>query len=295
MNDAWTFRDERLARFHDAIYEMSDSLDRGNDMRAAAMDFLCWAIPFYESLDFPLYESVDGRSVREVRASALRNVANSFEQSWVAKTAMKMLGLEKVHDLGLVYADRVANYSRVSQLLERQAWQHDEHLGHAMEVAASFDALALTPCRLYASYKTWPTIEELHSTTELIHQYSCAKIELVLEGPVKLFLQLGSDGFTLIWKALMMQNGSHEPKMRDTKVLSGNIFDFIQHHANEGFIKELTELSLEAVDISVNTWLQEQVDRRSFVPENSRERFFTGFEQGKYFALRCAENAQEEK
>jgi hypothetical protein len=281
------FRDERHSAFKKALEEMTvgaGPCTTAEDPGPVAAALVPILVKAYEQVKLPLRDRVEGRTKKDIYLSSLRTVGTKFGGSWTAKLALKALGMDKVLQAGEIYADRLQQFSRLGIWLEEYENKYDQHMDHALSVAESFHHQEEDgPCKLYASLKTWKDDAEVARTGDLITRYGLAKHELILEGPVKLFLQVGEEGFFLLWRALMWDGTRDEPAARDIRVLSDDLYALVQHQDEAGLIREVSDLMAALFRRQGEIWTKRQRQLRLMVPDSGRDYFLAGFEAGKYF------------
>lgn len=287
-----TFREDRHAIFAKAIRETVEGMNRTQPTKALAADLLPLAFKLYQQVDLPFSDATGDRTKRDVYLSAIRQTALSFERSWLNRTACRILKLDPVLDALAVYTTRLGEFSRCAALLTTESIKYDKFRADADSIAAKYptDEYVCDLCRLYASLKAWKSNDDLVRTQGLIAEYSRMKVELILEGPIRLLLQITEDGFLVIWRALSWQGGRDEPKMRDGMVLTKDIYALFKRQDETGIVREFLNLLNEAISRYSSMWLDKQRKLRVWVRDDTRDRFFRGFEDGIYF--KHVENAR---
>lgn len=286
-----TFRQERHKLFSKAIEQtINDTFIVSADSdKARAAKALPLAFDLYKSIiDIPFGDIIEGRTTRDILISAIRQIAVGANRSWFYKTAMRMLGLQPIIDALDIYGLRVTEFTRSASLLAVEEAKYDKFLLTANKIATEFGGNITNQCRLYASLKTWKDDESLVRTHKLLETYTFGKHELIIEGPIKLLIQISEEGFLLIWRALTWQGGRDEPRLQEAEYLATELYGILRKQDGDGFIREFSDLLVDSIHAYCNMWLSEQMKLRSWVPEDSKDRFFHGFEHG-FYSNHCLE------
>ncbi len=293
------FRSARHAVFSKALRQIAGPLARPlicdcddeltAENIAAHLALVGWWI--YRSPGMGFGEGMGGRTARDIVLSALRQASTSFGQSWVSSIALKMLGLQSVIDASNVYSTRVADFTRIAGLLGTEEAKYDKFSKKALDIANAYGVEPGEQYKLYASLKAWETDKDLVRVQGLISDYSLMKHELVIEGPIELLLQIGEEGFLLIWRAISWQGIREEPRMQDGKFTTSRAYGILKRQEEDGIASEFSSLLAKVIHRYSEMWLEEQHKMRSWVPDDARDRFFRGFEQGVYFQKRGIDSA----
>jgi hypothetical protein len=295
------FREQRHELFEEAIREHLDAgslLGRNDHIENIAARLLPIAFDIYRYIELPS-DGVDGRSRSDIYLSVARQTAQNFNQSWVARTALKMVGLDSLLDVEEVYSTRVQDFTKTARLFHKQQAAYDKHYTKALDIEQEYTRCQIINahpvCELYASLKTWND-KELMDMSKLLGEYSIGKWELVVAGPVNLLLRIGSDGFLAIWRAMNWMGSRDEPRLKDAKVVAEDLHSLLKFEQDSEYslMNTFGKLLTGTVGWYTAKWLLEEQNKRVLVPPDSKDRFFAAFERGSYFVSRSAENAQEE-
>lgn len=291
------FRKQRHKLFEEAIREVTDGNFPGcsSQIEKIAERLLPVVFDIYRYVEMPT-DKVDGRSRSDIYLSVARQTAQNFHQSWVARTALKMVGLDSLLDVEEVYSSRVQDFTKTAQLFHKQQAEYDKHYSKAYEITQEYHVNhADLACKLYASFKTWDDDEELVEMSDLLGKYSRGKWELVVQGPVNLVLRIGSDGFLAIWRAFNWMGNREEPRGRDAVVVAEDLHRLLRFEQDSScsLLTAFGNLLNAAIHRYQAKWLEKQQELRALVPYGTKDHFFTAFERGAFFAPHRAENAQE--
>lgn len=243
---------------------------------------------FFEHLLSPL-EKIRGRSIWEVYLSGAKHLARRYPLG----EFRSRIGLKEWEG----FPEKVDAFVKACQTsfsdfaeLGREIEQYITNAKRANEIAAPYqkkdgvDYAAL--CRLYASLKTWKD-NDLSRFQSLLEKSGQHLIEVIIEGPIQLYLLIGRDTWFLIIRVFTLERLSDfssdkdQKELQDSNDLSQAIYDLLENSTKYKTFKEMLN---EAVRLYIDDFISSQKSLRSQCPtQEFRRRFLERFEQGNLF------------
>ena len=151
----------------------------------------------------PLFERRDERTNWEVYLSGLRKLCRDLPESYLFRFVLPLYGLEDVQGKVLSYTGRWLEGLHAAHKFFREAERYLGHLEQGEQIAGAYEAAGGEDlARLYASLKTWESDEEAQGFCDAVAEFLDTTLEVLVVGPIQLYLMLGRDSFTLIFKTL---------------------------------------------------------------------------------------------
>lgn len=236
----------------------------------------------------PLLETSGERSNWEIYLAGLRHVVRKLPESYLFKFVFPMLGLDSVREKLVAYSARWLEQFHAAHRLLRESEGYVHNLTRGYDVAQEYSVADNELPRLYASVKTWPSKEDLERFASALSDFLDLTVEAFVVGPIQLYLMLGRDGFTLIFKALTVT------KLSDLRGDSREIEDVLRlHDFLNGLVTSSTtlptvqEVLKEATKEYAKRFREEQARLRAQLPTREmRYRFVERYETGALFRTR---------
>jgi hypothetical protein len=152
-----------------------------------------------------LFERQGERANWEVYLSGLRQICRDLPNSYLFRFVLPMFGLEDVQDKLVAYSGRWLESLHAGQTVLSQAERYLSNLERAEFIQEEYRAANAANedlPRLYASLKTWTTESELAGFYSALADFVGGTLEVLVLGPMQLYLMLGRDSFTVVFKAL---------------------------------------------------------------------------------------------
>ncbi len=247
---------------------------------------------FWKHLPSPLEkEEKTGRFAWEVYLSGARHFATRYPKSYFRQlVGLTQFGrvpeaidayLEKCRDmladlldLSVQIKDYAANYNR-GRNITRQYTPEGEDEG--MENLS----------RLYGYLKTWSDDEKQSVFHKALEKSGIEIFELIIEGPIQLYLYIGKENWFFILKGLTVGGLSdflsqrEKLEARDLESLNDFIFNII---VNSEAYECFRQLGKETVGIYLENFQKQAIVlRRHFPTAELKERFIRRFEEGLIF------------
>ena len=153
----------------------------------------------------PLFEREGERSRWEVYLSGLRQLSRDLPRSYFFRMVLPMFGLEEVQTKLTSYTGRWLEALHGGQTAFAEAERYLVNLERAEVLAAEYGAEGQAGedlPRLYASLKTWENAAEQDNYYRALEGFLSGTLEVLVLGPIQLYLLLGRETFTLIFKSL---------------------------------------------------------------------------------------------
>ena len=151
----------------------------------------------------PLFERQGERPTWEVYLAGLRKLHRDLPDSYLFRFVLPMFGLEDLQEKVVAYSARWLDGLHAAHKFFTAADAYLGHLERAEQIAAEYEAKPGDDLpRLYASLKTWQTNTEMDGFLEAMAEFVDTAIEVVIVGPIQLYLMIGRDTFTLVFKSL---------------------------------------------------------------------------------------------
>lgn len=152
----------------------------------------------------PLFTQRQGERPRwEVYLSGLRKLFRDLPESYLFSFVLPMFGLDDLQEKVVAYSGRWLEGLHAAHRVCAEAERYLENLEQGDRIQAEHSAQQSDDLpRLYATLKTWETPAELEGYYEGLAEFIDLSFDVLVIGPVDLYLMLGKDTFTLIFKAL---------------------------------------------------------------------------------------------
>ncbi|MCL5108433.1 MAG: hypothetical protein M1401_06150 [Chloroflexi bacterium] len=152
-----------------------------------------------------LFERQDERANWEVYLSGLRQLCRDLPDSYLFRFVLPMFGLEDVREKLVAYGGRWLEALHAGQTVLSQTERYLNNLERGEAIQEEYraaNAASEDLPRLYASLKTWESERELPGFYNALADFVGGTLEVLVLGPLQLYLMLGRDSFTLILKTL---------------------------------------------------------------------------------------------
>ena len=236
----------------------------------------------------PLFERQGERANWEVYLSGLRQLCRDLPNSYLFRFILPMFGLEDLEGKLASFSGRCLEALHAGHTTLATAERYLAHLERAEAILEDYQAQSAAGQdlpRLYASLKTWSTEQELETYYGALGDFVNGTLEVLVLGPIQLYLMLGRESFTVIFKSLSAG------RLADLKADDGDyaellaLHDFV-HEALENSITlgVLKEVCTRAGGIYVNLTREEEARLRSQLPTRELQRgFIQRYEAGALF------------
>lgn len=240
------------------------------------------------------------RSPYNIYSSGIRRLVTRLEVSQLAKKFVPFFKLGDVFELLKVYKDQVSDFLKYFESFSKEFEVYMGNLDDGGDIVESTDKGVSDDekeendytnhlnARLYASIKTWPEETDFSSFIEDFEKLLETGVEITILSPIQLYLKLGKDGITIIWKALISNleeiNDNKKVEFKDLKEFSDHLYDSIKEESKQlGMLYEIDRLFKETVRQYVESFKDDQNILRSLVKgKNKRKRFVENFERRVY-------------
>ncbi|MHB1006789.1 MAG: hypothetical protein ACYC3S_14265 [Chloroflexota bacterium] len=288
-----------LRRFHRAVDVAIDELlaaklEQTRDFReyrsyastTAFVNNLTRTVDLFSDKVLPLFERQGERGTWEVYLSGLRKLCRDLPESYLFRFVLPMFGLEEFESTLASYTGRWLDGLHAAHRFFGEAERYLDHLDRGEAVAAEYKADAGEDlARLYASLKTWENDEDMSGYLSAVGEFVDTTFELIVVGPIQLYLMLGRDTFTLLFKTLSVGRVS---EMREGDAELGELLalhDFIRGAvADSSTVSVLGEVARRAGKSYVQSLREEETRLRGQLPTQDLKRsFIRRYEAGVLF------------
>ena len=278
-----------LRRFHRAVDAAIDDLqaakyEQTRDIReyrsytstTAFVNNLTRMVDLLSDKVLPLFERQGERSTWEVYLSGVRKLCRDLPESYLFRFVLPMFGLEEFESTLVSYSGRWLDGLHAAHQFFGEAERYLDHLDRGEAVAAEYKADGGEDlARLYASLKTWESDEDLSGYLNAVGEFVDTTFEVIVIGPIQLYLMLGRDTFTLLFKTLSVGRVSD---MREEDGEFGELLalhDFI-HGAitTSSTVGVLREVAKRAGKSYVQSLREEETRLRGQLPTKELKRSF---------------------
>ncbi len=241
----------------------------------------------------PLFEQDGERTRWEIYLSGLRKLCRDLPESYLFRFVLPLYGLDDLQAKVTSYAERWLDGLHAAHRFFAAAEQYLGHLERGEQIAADYQAEGGEDlARLYASLKTWENERELGAFFDAVSEFTDISLEVLVAGPLQLYLMLGRDTFTLIFKTLSIGRLSdlHEGEAEYTELLA--LHDFVYGLvANSATLALLREASARVGRAYTQSLREEEVRLRGQLPTDDLKRsFIRRYEAGVLFARQREED-----
>ncbi|MHB1134570.1 MAG: hypothetical protein ACYC4L_19540 [Chloroflexota bacterium] len=236
----------------------------------------------------PMFERDGERTNWEVYLSGLRQLCRDLPRSYLYRIVLPMFGLEDLQAKLSSYTGRALEALHGGQTAFASVERYLLNLERADALTAEYQAEGAANedlPRLYASLKTWETAAEQQNYYRSLEDFIAGTLEVLVLGPIQMYLLLGRETFTLIFKSLSVG------RLADIKSGDG---DYVEMQALHDFVHSgvensaiLTVLRAVVRDAGRNyvALLRDEEERlRAQLPNQDLQRnFVRRFEAGSLF------------
>lgn len=241
---------------------------------------------FLKHLPSPL-EKKRGRSVWEVYLSGLRYFCRKYPQGFFRQVVLSPREWGdfpgKIDSFICKCSEGFTDIADLSKELEKYCRHHQ----NGLNIAKQYKEWQPDSVGLYASLKTWKGDDEFQVFENRLLKAQQQIIEIIIEGPIQLYLIIGQENFFIILKILTLKDlrdfysDQDQEEPRDLKDLNESVYKTVE---NSEFLETFKELSKESLRICSDNFLEEEKRRRRQYPdEELRDRFIKCFEEGDVF------------
>lgn len=224
----------------------------------------------------PLFERRGERSTWEVYLSGLRKLCRDLPESYLFRFVLPMYGLDEFQSKVVAYANHWLDGLHSAHKYFAQAEVYLGHLARGEEIAAEYEAKGGEDlARLYASVKTWDNDADLDGFLDSAAEFLDNTFEVIVTGPIQLYLMLGRDTFLLLFKAATIGKVS-ELREGDREYAELLAFhDFVHAGIEQSrTLNVLREVSGAAAKLYVESLREETARLRGQLPTRDLKRSF---------------------
>lgn len=258
---------------------------------------------FYKHLPSPL-EEVRGRSKWEVYLSGLRYLIRKYPQGFF-RTILALKEWEGFPEKIDAYLEKSVSALSDFYLLAREIRKYCLNYNKGRKIARQYIQIQddkepeeneenclveedfKNLCRLYASLKSWEQEEEFSRFNNHIEKCQNQFFEVIIEGPIQLYLLIGEETWFFILKILTIEHlgdfflEKDKKELHDLREINKLIYKTIE---NSEFYQTLKSFIREFLKIYVDDLKRSQERLRGQYPTRELKRkFVKRFERGEIF------------
>jgi len=233
----------------------------------------------------PLFAQRTGRTNWEVYLAGLRQIHRLFPDSHLFQAVLSTYKLEDLKEKLRAFSGRWLDFLHEADETLRQIDKYLDNLAKAGEIMAGYGNENESLARLYASLKTWEKGEDFEKLFDDLRRFLDTGIEVIIVGPIQVYLMLSRDAFLLIFKALTVDRLSRleeEDRGYDDAMA---LHDFVYGLVRDSQTRQVMQEVLEAAVVKYIEDLKEEHKKlRQQLPSKERQRRFVQyFEEGTLF------------
>lgn len=241
---------------------------------------------FYKHLPSPL-EEIRERSSWEVYLAGLMYLCRRFPRGFFRKVVLALEEWEDFPDKVDAYSEKClegySDFVNLAQELKRYC----EYYKKGREIVQEYGEWHKDIWRLYASLKTWEKDSEFQTFEDYLRTSQRQFFEVIIEGPIQLYLFIGEETWFFILKILTIENlgdffsDKDRKELRDLRDIHKFWYNLIKHSESFETFKKFVK---ETLKIYVDDYLEEEKRLRSQYPTTElRKKFIRRFESGELF------------
>ena len=234
----------------------------------------------------PLFERQGERTKWEIYLSGLRKLFRDLPDSYLFRFVLPMFGLEEFEEKMVAYSGRWLDGLHAGHRFFGQTERYLANLERGENIMSEYEAKQSEDlARLYASLKTWESQEDAGNFFDAMADFVDTTIEVVIAGPVHLYLMLGRDTFLVLFKSLNIGNlGSLREEDEEFAELLA-LHDYLHQAVEQSTtLTLLQEVSARAGKAYVQAAREEAERMRSQLPTQDLKRnFVRRYEAGVLF------------
>ncbi len=233
-----------------------------------------------------LFEEKRSRPVWDVYLSGAKYLARKAQKGVFFSYLCSILELESLVSKVNAYLDNASSGLSDIYDLAKETDKYRKCYLRAKEICSPYeteDKKFEKLCRIYANLKSWPREDEFQIFQEKLDKGLDKTYEIIIDGPIKLYLIIGKDTFFFIFKFLTArtQIDIHEKRreLKDSNDLHDLIYDLIES-SDETF----RSLVSETFKFYAKNLIKELKEFREEIPSDEwKRRFIKRFENGDLF------------
>lgn len=234
---------------------------------------------------FPLFEETKGKANWEHYLAGLRGLFRDFRHSHVLGTILPLLGLKELGEKTSAYSQESLELLHLLEAVFNELDKYVDARVRAAEIAANYGVESERLQTLYASLKAWGKDEDFSHFVEDFKALLDMSIEVIIEGPIHLYLMLSRQGFLLIFKSLMMRRlvdrDLTDEDLNSLMALHDEVHSRIEGSEGNKIFQALTK---KATEEYLRDWREEAEELRALFPTlELKEAFIERFERGVIF------------
>jgi len=232
----------------------------------------------------PLFERRQGRSAWDVYLSGLRRLHRQWPESHFSRQTLTGYKLDDLNEKLTAFSGKVLEQLGAAQKALQHVDAYLDNLAAGQDIAEAYQNQSEDLPRLYASLKTWATEDDWQRLYDDLAAFLDQTIEVIVIGPIQLYLMLRRDTFLLIFKALSLSRLGEErddAEYREVMAWHDFIYSLVEGSATRQILGELLRRAVQAY---LADWRQEHTRLRDQLPRRElRERFIERYETGALF------------
>lgn len=243
---------------------------------------------FFKHLPSPL-EKIRERSVWEVYLAGLRYFARRAPKGFFRKTVLAIKEWQDSPEKVDSYMDKclsgVSDIANLGEELKKFFFYYEK----GKNIIEQYDEWSNHEdvCEIYASLKAWEKEEHFEMFEKYLTAAEQQTWEIIIEGPIQLYLSIGYDNIFFILKLLTLEHigefftDKNKKELSDLKEAHSFVYDKIDFSETIAAFKLLTKKSLEIYRKSLIK--KANYIRSKYPTDDLRRKFIYRFESGELF------------
>jgi hypothetical protein len=257
---------------HDRVEEVIDCFRASPDLGwYNYLELFSSLFDFYREFWPNPYGQVNDKSRWDIWSSSAKQLTTGMIESKLYKMVLPLFGLQEVGETLLAYDVLLQEYVKNSKKIKPHIEKYDNYL---LEASKNLLTPSKSLIELYASVKTWQKDEDFDEFMDSWPDYVSSKVEIIVEGPIKLFLQLSRDAFLLLLKIPTVKDKESAQRTRDLETFMTDFYDAV-HDAE--FFDNFCHYSRAIIDTYITSFRELFPDNRKILPTTEARKNFINF------------------
>jgi hypothetical protein len=264
-----------------------DILDRATRLEKASTLISIAADEIFDSTFALLEDPKHKRRGWEEYVGAARTVARPARSGFVLRHLAREIKLDETADNVSSLIHRGIEVLNNVQMSLSDAKKFAEAYSFALKQSEAYEAKEKRLCRKYATLKTWTRKEEVESFVSAAEMAIEGSIEVIIEGPVKLYFMISPEQFLFLLQAISAGNAFEllTAKEDGFRAALDSLLNTQTMVESSPLFKTSRTLLAESLREWLRLWKKEQESiRKELVSEEYARNFVEMFENGTLFS-----------